>query len=203
VAHPFWHICDTLSQMTDSTNLTNDRYGYSCYALVFPTTKELEAKVAAIERASGMTRAKIPAHITVKGTFHEIPDLVKVRNIARKVIAGTRRFQIPFEGAERAFSKDVRSAGLQVKATPEMQRLHDDLVSAHRRVVTTVYPDDPYRPHLTVYQEATEKDEPAARALFEGTDLGPGFEAAAIDLMGRRGPAYGGRWARIERFSLG
>jgi 2'-5' RNA ligase len=188
--------------MIDSTNLTNDRYGYSCYALVFPTTREIESKVSAIELASGMTRAKIPAHITVKGTFHEIPDLVRVRNFARKVIAGARRFQVPFEGAERVFSSNVRSAGLHMKTTSEMQRLHDDLLAVYARVVTTVYPDDPYRPHMTVYHEATEKGEPAARALFEGTDFGPGFEAFAIDLMGRRGPAYGGRWARIERFSL-
>jgi hypothetical protein len=36
--------------MTDSTNLTNDRFGYSCYALVFPVSPEIAAKVTATER---------------------------------------------------------------------------------------------------------------------------------------------------------
>ena len=186
--------------MIDSSNLNDDRFGYSCYALVFPAPEEITAKVGAIERASEMTRAKIPAHITVKGTFHEIPDLIQVRNVARKAVAGTGRFWISFEGAKRNYAD--RGAWLHVKVTTEMQRLHDALVEAFKPLVTTVYPDDPYLGHMTVYQEATERGMPAARALFEDSDFGSGFDATYVDLMGRRGPAYGGRWELIERVAL-
>lgn len=187
-------------RMTDSTNLTNDNFGYSCYAFVFPVSPEITTKVTAIEQASRMTRAKIPAHITVKGTFHKIADLGEVRAVARRVIGGARRFRISFDGSK--VDIDSRGAGLDVKATPEMRRLHDALVAEFKPLATTVYTDDPYHPHMTLYQEPSSDGVEPARAMIGKTDLGPGFEAYAIDLMGRRGPAYGGRWELVERFPL-
>ncbi|MBI4220640.1 MAG: 2'-5' RNA ligase family protein [Chloroflexi bacterium] len=186
--------------MTDSTNLTNDRFGYSCYALVFPAPPGIATKVAAIEEASGMTRPKIPAHITVKGTFHQIEDLNHVRTVARQIVSGTRRFRILFEGAE--VEHGPAWAGLKVRVTPEMQDLHDALVSAFKPLATTVYRDDPYGPHMTFFQEANKDGVAPAIAAIEKTDWGPGFEVTAVDLMGRRGPAYGGHWEPIERFQL-
>jgi 2'-5' RNA ligase len=186
--------------MTDSTNLSNDRSGYSCYTFVFPASPDITAKVTAIERASRMTRAKIPAHITVKGTFHQIADLEHIKAVARRVIGSTKRFWISFEGAE--VDCDAWGAGLHVGTTPEMQRLHDDLAAAFKPLATTVYNDDPYGAHMTLYQEAPADGMKPLRPLIDETDFGPGFEAYAIDLMGRRGPAYGGRWELIERFPL-
>ncbi|MBI4218988.1 MAG: 2'-5' RNA ligase family protein [Chloroflexi bacterium] len=186
--------------MAYSTNLTNDRFGYSCYAFVFPAPPDIAGKVAAIERASGMTRAKIPAHVTVKGTFHEIKDLDQVRALARGIIKGTGRFWISFEAS--ALESDSAGAGLAVEIRPEMERLHDALVTAFRPIATTVYPDDPYKPHMTFYQDATEDGVKSAAALASRTEFGRGFEATVVDLMGRRGPAFGGRWELIERFPL-
>jgi 2'-5' RNA ligase len=188
------------STLTYSTNLTNDRFGYSCYALVIPAPPDITARVAAIEKASGMTRAKIPAHITVKGTFHQVADLKEVRETARRVVGGIRRFRISFEGA--TVKGDAEGAGLAVPVSTDLQQLHDRLVAAFKPLVETVYPDDPYGPHMTFYQEAPVDGVELARALVEKTDFGTGFEATAVDLMGRRGPAYGGKWELIERFVL-
>lgn len=188
--------------MMDPSNLPNDKFGYSNYTFVFPASPEVTVKVAALERASKMTRAKISAHITVKGTFHQIDDLEVVRDTARRVITGTKRFWISFDGAEVDHWKSG-GAGLHLRTAPEMQRLHDALVAEFKPISTTYYPDDPYWTHMTLYQEAPEDGIAAARALLERTDLGPGFEAFAVDLMGRRGPAYDGRWELIERFLLG
>lgn len=186
--------------MVDSTNLTNDRFGYSCYALVFPASPEVTAKVAVIETASKMTRAKIPAHITVKGTFHRIASLDRVRELARSVI-NVERFWISFEGAS-VYYTPTGNAGLDVRIKPEMRRLHDDLVAAFRPISTTIYPDDPYQAHLTLCQDPPKEGIEAAQRLIAHTDLGSGFEATAVDLWGRSGPAYGGHWELIEQFSL-
>jgi hypothetical protein len=186
--------------VVDSTNLQDDRFGYSCYALVFPVSDAITEKVSAIERSSGMTRAKIPAHITVKGTFHEIADLDATRQLVREVVQGEQRFWVSFEGAR--VHQGPTSAGLAVAATAEMRRLHDALVSALRSIATTVYPDDPYRAHMTLYQEALADGLEAASALIAKTEFGSGFEAIAVDLWGRHGPAHGGSWELVERFPL-
>jgi hypothetical protein len=41
-----------------------------------------------------------------------------------------------------------------------------------------------------------------AKALIDKMDFGGGFQAEAVDLMGRVGPRVGGEWQRIERFVL-
>jgi len=187
--------------MIDSSNLTNDIFGYSCYALTFPVSPELTQKVSALERASLMTRAKIPAHITVKGTFHRIDDLDEVRHTAREVITRVHRFWISFEAAEVEFT-DRGTAWLSVPATIEMQHLHDRLVTEFKSLATTVYPDDPYQGHLTLFQEPQGHGLAAASELARRTDFGPGFEAFAVDLWGRQGPAHGGEWRLVEQYPL-
>ncbi|MBT7004751.1 MAG: hypothetical protein HOA06_08525, partial [Chloroflexi bacterium] len=52
-----------------STHLENDEFGYSCYTIVIPAPPELTEPLLEIERAAGQKRAKIPAHVTVKGTL--------------------------------------------------------------------------------------------------------------------------------------
>jgi hypothetical protein len=41
-----------------------------------------------------------------------------------------------------------------------------------------------------------------AKELIDQMEFGPGFQAAAVDLMGRVGPRVGGAWRLIERFAL-
>src|SRR6266498_3307703 len=77
----------------------NDSFGYSCYTVVLPAPPEIVAKGNRIERESGMSRAKIPAHITVKGTFHGITSLEEAQRIIRSITEKTAPFQVSFAGA--------------------------------------------------------------------------------------------------------
>jgi hypothetical protein len=58
-----------------STHLENDEFGYACYTIVAPAPSELDGPLLDIEKAAGQERAKIPAHVTVKGTFYDIKSL--------------------------------------------------------------------------------------------------------------------------------
>ncbi|MFW6174797.1 MAG: 2'-5' RNA ligase family protein [Chloroflexota bacterium] len=179
----------------------NDRFGYSCYAVVVPAPDDLRARCDEIERAAGQTRAKIPAHITVKGTFCRIESLDAARDTIRSIARSTPRFWISFSGAE-SFWRET-GGGLDIPVTPEMQGLHDGLVTAIEPVSTSAYRDDPYRAHLTYVQGVTPDGLRRAQELVEKLHMGEGFTVSAVDLMGRAGQAHGGRWELIERFPLG
>ena len=179
----------------------DDRFGYSCYALVFSAPDEIVEMCNAIEGESKMTRAKIPAHITVKGTFCGIESLRGVEQIVRSITGSASPIEISFEGAESRWRSD--GGGLSVPVSSQMQELHDTLVAAISPISTSAYVDDPYRPHMTYVQEATPEGLERAKELAAQTDFGDGFVAEAVDLMGRAGKAYGGKWKLVERFRLG
>lgn len=182
-------------------NQPNDQFGYSCYALVLPAGDELTAQIEQLRNSVGVTVASIPAHITTKGTFFNIADLDQVRQQVREITAAIPSFYVSFEGAHVHWWEDV--AALTVAVTPPMQALHDALVAAISPLGLPAYRDDPYVAHMTlVYNPAPERVA-TARALIQAMDFGAGFQASAVDLMGRVGPRYGGAWQRIERFPLG
>ena len=189
-----------MRRIPNADDQSDDRFGYSCYALVFPVSGEIQEETDPIERASGSTRAKIPAHVTVKGTFCGIESLSDLRRLVRFITGNTRRFHISFEGAESVW----RSAGggLRVPVRSEMQALHDALVAGIVPISTSAYIDDPYWPHMTYVQEVSVAALEQALQLVAHADFGDGFWADSIDLMGRVGKAHGGRWELIEQFPL-
>lgn len=189
-----------MSAIPNADNLANDRFGYACYALVLPADETITALTQRIEAAAGMTRAKIPAHITVKGTFYAIDDLDEVKRRVQAITQRTPAFTIPLAEAKSAWG--ARGGGLGVPLTPPLQALHDALVAEIAPLGSPAYQDDPYRPHMTYVQDVSAQGLARARELAEQTDFGPLFTAQSVDLMGRSGPAYGGQWQRIARFTL-
>jgi 2'-5' RNA ligase len=184
----------------NADHLDDDAFGYSCYALVLPADEEMTALTNRIEAASGMTRAKIPAHITVKGTFYGIDSLEEVQRRVQGITAETPAFDIPLAGAESRWGET--GGGLRVRVIPALQSLHDALVAAIAPLGKPAYQDDPYRPHMTYVQDVTPEGLAKAKAQVAATDFGPVFRARYVDLMGRVGKAHGGRWTRIARFPL-
>jgi 2'-5' RNA ligase len=59
-----------------------------------------------------------------------------------------------------------------------------------------------YKAHMTLCQDCTEAQIRRAKELAAGMDIGAGFRFAAVELMGRVGPAFGGAWVLIESFPL-
>jgi 2'-5' RNA ligase len=189
-----------MAAIPNADHLPDDQFGYSCYALVLPAGDAITALVDAIEQATGMTRAKIPAHITVKGTFYAIADLDEVIRRVRAIAEQTPAFTISLAGAKSVWWE--RGGALAVPITPELQALHDALVAQIAPLGKAAYQDDPYRPHMTYVQDLSAEGLNRAKELVAQTDFGPVYSVRFVNLMGRRGPAHGGKWQRIEQFAL-
>lgn len=186
--------------IASADNQPNDRFGYSCYALVIPASQALIDLVAEVRQRSGMTRVAIPAHVTVKGTFVDIEDLDEIKRLVSAITAETPALYISFDGAAPVWWQAGGALGIPVSAP--LQALHDRLVAAISPLGTAAYRDDPYQPHMTFVQDLSPEELEKAKDLISRIDFGPGFLADAVDLMGRVGPAYGGTWQRIEQFPL-
>ncbi len=190
-----------MTTIRSSKELTNDRFGYSCYTLVVPASENLINQVEALRNQMGVTVASIPAHVTVKGTFYDIDSLEQVKQLVEGITSSTAPFFISFK--ERSFHWWADGGALTVPATPPIQALHDTLVATISPLGTPAYQDDPYLVHMTlVYGQSPERLQ-QAQALVQEIDFGPGFMAEAVDLMGRVGPGVRGGWKLIKRFGLG
>lgn len=184
----------------DAKNQPNDQFGYSCYTFVLFASPSLIDLVAEVRHQAGMTRAAIPAHVTVKGTFFGIESLEQVKRLAKEIAASTAPFDISFEGAESVWWDGGGALGVPVN--PPLQDLHDRLVQTISPLGTTAYRDDPYHAHMTYVQDVSAEGIETTKDLVRELDFGPGFTVEAVELMGRVGAAYGGEWTRIERYPL-
>jgi 2'-5' RNA ligase len=181
-------------------NQPNDQFGYSCYTLVIPTSEALTAQVEELRNRVGVTVASIPAHVTVKGTFFRIESLEEVRSLVKEIADRTPSFYISFAEAHVHWWKDA--AALTIPVMPALQSLHDALVATIAPLGLPAYQDDPYTVHMTLVYNPSPDRMPLAKELVEAMDFGDGFQADAVDLMGRVGPRVGGAWQLIERFPL-
>ena len=184
-----------------STYLENDEFGYSCYAIAIPVPPDLALRLTAVERAAGQERAKIPAHVTVKGTFYGIASLDGLIDSIRTVTTRHHSFVLGM-GSIKIFESE-HSVILGLSVNPEIQSLHDDLVKTISPLGKPAYRDDPYRVQMSIVNEVKPEGVKIARTQIEETDLSDGLAVDAIGLMARDGVAWSGVWKRLERFRLG
>ncbi|MDG0866243.1 2'-5' RNA ligase family protein [Candidatus Lucifugimonas marina] len=184
----------------NSTNLENDQFGYACYTIVAPAPESLEAPLLDIEHAAGQERAKIPGHVTVKGTFYDIDSLDGLLETIRNVANRHQPFGLATAGMD--IWESEHSVILGFKVNPEIQALHDDLMAEVGPLGKSAYPDDPYRSHMSIVNEVKPEGVEIAKARVAELDLGGQLDFTAIDLMARDGVAWGGEWKRLERFEL-
>ena len=181
-------------------NQPNDQFDYSCYALVIPASVALTAQVEALRSTVGVTVASIPAHITAKGTFFNIASLEQVKERVAAITRATAPFFISFQAAQIHWWAEV--AALTVAVTPPLQALHDALVAAIAPLGLPAYRDDPYVVHMTLVYNPPPAALDRVKELIDHMDFGPGFQADAVQLMGRVGPRVGGAWELVEQFAL-
>jgi hypothetical protein len=187
--------------VTDSVNLENDEFGYSCYVIVAPAPSELTEPLLEIERAAGQERAKIPAHVTVKGTMYGVTSLDGLIDEIRKVTVRHNLISLGTAGmALTNWTNDSVIMGFVVN--PEIQALHDDLMSSIAPLGKSAYPDDPYKAHMSIVNQVGVEGAEIAKGLLTDIDFGDSLSFGVIDLMARRGPGWGGTWHRLERFEL-
>lgn len=185
----------------ESTYLENDEFGYSCYAVALPAPPGLTKELSEIERTAGQKRAKIPAHITVKGTFYEPRSLPEILEIVESIAADHHAISLPTAGHEVYWTD--RSAGFRFISTREIQRLHDELVAAIEPVSQSAYADDPFRGHLGIVDTVSPNAVKTAVELGRKVELPKVLELPLLDTYGRDGNAADGEWKRISRIELG
>jgi hypothetical protein len=183
-----------------STHLENDEFGYACYTIVIPASTSLAGPMLEIEHAAGQERAKIPAHITVKGTIYGIESLDGLIEGIRNVTNRHAPFVLDVAGKELIGPDDSVILGFPVST--EIQALHDDLVKNIAPLGKPAYRDDPYRVHMSVVNEVKPEGVEIAKKMVGEIDFGEGIQVGAIDLMARDGVAWGGVWKQVERFEL-
>ena len=187
----------------DASDRPNDRFGYSVYAGVLTAAPRQVAEVAKLREAIKPRRSMLPAHVTVMGTFCDVQSLDEIKRIFAGVARGCRPVEVKFDGTGMHIYPDWASFDVVKRA--ELVRLHDELTAAVSPHVTDAYgyAEHGYTPHLTLWQECPPEDQTLADRLGRELDLGRGFTARAVDLVGRAGPAHGGRWVTVESFPLG
>lgn len=166
-----------------------------------PAPLELAERLSAIELASGQERAKIPAHVTVKGTFYGIASLDGLIDAIRIIAVRHEPFVLGSERMEVIGPGDSVILGFPVNR--EIQSLHDDLVANISPLGKPAYRDDPYRVHMSIVNEVGPEGVEIAKTRIAETDFSDGIKVGEIDLMARDGVAWGGVWRRLERFRLG
>jgi 2'-5' RNA ligase len=189
--------------MIDPLTLPNDRFGYSVYSLVAHASAEQVRMVAEVREAVGQERAVIPAHVTVRGTFHGIESLDELRSALRETAEGSEPTRVAFDPGGWTLHRngDRHGCHLPCVTTPALLSLHrtfDAVIAPRSR---DAYGDS-YRAHLTLCQDCTHEQARRAAVLAADMDIGTGFDVVSVELMGRIGPAFGGRWTLIESLPL-
>lgn len=187
----------------------NDSFGYAVYSCVAFATPGQQQEVQSLRDAVKAQRSMMPAHVTVKGTFCEIPSLDRIKALVKQVADATPAFDAEFAGGivpGPAYDTGEGWAGVVVRKTPPLVDLHGRLCDTLTAVTTNAYgPErgDDYHPHITVIHEPLPELKQLGRELVAKTKLtGSGFPVREVWLMGHVGPPYRGRWAQIESFSL-
>ena len=187
----------------------DDRFGYAVYSCVAFATPEQQKEVQALRDAVKAQRSMMPAHVTVKGTFCEIPSPDRIKALVRQVADTTQAFKAEFAGGivpGPRYDTGEGWAGVAVRKTPPLVDLHERLCDTLAAVTTNAYgPEsgDDYHPHVTVIHEPLPELKPIGKELVAKAKLtGSGFPVQEIWLMGHVGPPYRGTWTTIESFRL-
>ena len=190
--------------MVDARTLPDDRFGYSVYTVVAHAEQWQIDLVEGVRKDINLTRATIPAHVTVRGTFHSIESLEEMRSLLKATAAKQELARVRFSAQGWKFIEQDNGRHIGImpcETTPDLLALHKAFDAVIRPRSANAYPDD-YRAHMTLCQDCTDEQIEKAKHLAAGLDIGDGFDVTSAQLMGRVGPAFGGEWKLIESFPL-
>ncbi len=195
------------SSTVDPYTLLDDDFGYSVYTLVIFATHDQQHAVQVVRDRVSVQRSMLAAHITVKGPFCRIPSIVEVQDIIGEVIRDCPPIQANFglERSPRTLSNGENIGWLDVDVNSSLAQLHSGLLDALDPVSTNAYPPEAqgrFHPHLTVYHEPASELEELGGQLLRDLDVGTGFRAETLSLMGHIGTPYRGEWVSISDHPL-
>lgn len=168
--------------------------------VALPVSDELTNQLSVIEKEAGQTRAKIPSHITVRGTFYEPVNLREVLETVDRIASAYDRIILQSAGNEVYGTE--KSAGFRFIPTNDIQSLHDQLVAAIEPVIKPAYVDDPFRCHLSIVDTIRPSGVERAVELGRRIVLPGALEFPFLDTYGRDGNATDGTWKRLSRIEL-
>ena len=184
----------------DTDQLPNDAWGFSCYSVVIPWPEELARSLHSIECASKMTRSKIPAHMTVVGDIFSVSDLELLKSRVLATAASCNRFYVDFSGIERRW--DGSHCALIYQYSEALRALQKMLEVELEGICSTAYDQPLNFEHTTIVAGVDESVVSVVNQMLDGVNLGTGFFASHLDLMGRVDTADDGQWSLLRRFPL-
>ena len=195
------------AQTVDPYTLSNDSFGYSCYAVIIYATPEQQALVQEIRDAVRVRRSMLPAHVTVKGPICEIPSIDEVQRAIGKVAESSGPIDVKLKGgpAARRFSSGEVAALQPIRTTDDLAEVHRKLLEAINPIATNAYSLDAtgeYHPHLTIYHEPEPEFEERGSELLEGLDIGSSFTAESLHLAAHSGTPFRGEWESLSEHRL-
>ena len=146
-----------------------------------------------------------PAHVTVKRLFASISNVGDIQEAIHAVAESTPPFWIEFDGDrdDGEFpGNDGSSLTVPVTLTPDLVAINSALESTISPLAGYEFGAPEYRPHMTVYQDASPEEAGRGLRLAKGLKLGNGFRVESLELMARTAPFRGGRWQSLASFDL-
>ncbi len=179
-----------------------DRHGFGRYSVVLHAPADLAAALQRFRHEIGMAHVGTEPHVSLVSGLHDLVDLDALIRALRLAAARHAPASVTFETPALHINPDG-AAAFRVVVTPELAALRGAVVEAAQGLVRGAPPPGAgWWAHLTLYQGADPAQTERARRLGPALDLGPGFTAASVDLVGRLGSPPGGTRAIIDAAPL-
>ena len=136
-------------------------------------------------------------HVSIVSHLFDLTDRDELLACLRKVATTLPPLRIAFAELYLA----TAGGATRVIASPELETLRSSIAEQLPGVVASSS-DLPWRPHLTVYQSEDPDIRRNAERLARSLDLGSGFRADSLDLVGRLGEPPGGTRTIIATVQL-
>jgi len=190
----------------DTFNLPDDGYGYGQYNVVLRAMPEQRAALRRFQESIGVGDLAPQGFVSVCAMLYDLSDMDELRSRLRSAAGRHQPVKVTFEKDSYASvgREGIHFGMRRVVLTPELQALRDDIGEALEGVIKQSTPSDgPYRPHVTLFLFATAEEAARGDELEPELDLGDGFDARMVDLLGRSGHPRGGTLETVESFPLG
>lgn len=160
-----------------------DRYGFGRYSIVVHAPAPIAAKVQRFRAAIGMAHMTTEPHVSIVSHLSGLTDRDELIARLHRAAAELSAVRVMFAAPLLRFGADGAAAG--IVASSQLVAMRAAIVRQLPGVVSLSRPQRGFWwAHLTIYQS----DDPAIRATAERLaptlDLGPGFNAASLDLGG-------------------
>ncbi|MEO1020868.1 MAG: 2'-5' RNA ligase family protein [Pseudomonadota bacterium] len=163
-----------------------DQYGFGRYSIVLHAPAATANEVQRFRVAIGIAHMTTEPHVSIVSHLFALQDreklLIRLRDLAAELAA----IRVTF--AEPLLHLTEGGAVARIVASAELIAMRDATLWQLPGVVSmSQSPDASWQPHLTVYQSNSPEVRAKAERLSRTLNLGSGFEATSLDLVGRLG----------------